>query len=180
MTYKIGDVVFFNWDNPYAKIIRKFNKKVYGKIGFSHVGIITEVKEDKVLIYEALAKGFTNIAWNGDENYYSKKGLEDLIKKEQVVIGHPIKSLDNLKEHADKYLGLKYAFTDIINILTGTFFDKRFFKQTDYKMTCGEVVARILYDSSSGKLDLSSEFDKHFDEIIPMDLFISNQITENN
>lgn len=176
MEYKIGDIVLFNWDNPYSKIIRKFNKLVYGNYGWSHVGIITEVQKDKVLIYEALAKGFTDIAWNGEKNYYSKSGLEDLIKKENVLIGHPKKKLMYLKYEANKYLGLKYAFTDIINIFTGIMFNKRFFGPTDYRMTCGEVVSRILYDSSFGNLDISNEFDKTFDEITPMDLFLSEQI----
>lgn len=176
MEYKEGDVVFFNWNNPYAKIIRLYNKLTYGNLGWAHVGIITEVQKDKVLIYEALYKGFTDIAWNGEKNYYTKSGLEDLISKNQVLIKSPIKKLEDIKEHSDKYLGLDYAFTDILNIITGTFFDKRFFKPTAYRMTCGEVVARILYDASNGKLDISSEFDKHFDEIAPMDLFISKQM----
>ena len=138
--------------------------------------IIAEVKKSKVLIYEALTKGFTDIAWNGDKNYYSKNGLEDLISKDKALIKSPINKLDNIKEEADKYLGLKYSPTDILNILTGTLFGYTLFNTTTYKMTCGEVVARILYDSSNKKINISSEFNKYFDEITPMDLFLSKQI----
>lgn len=170
MKYKTGQIIFFNWNNIYSKVIGVFNRLEYGETGFSHVGIITEVLDDKVLIHEALSKGFS-------ASYYSTEHLNQYFAEGSIAIGEAKMPLTYTLEHANNYLGRPYAWFDIISITLAFFTKFKFLKLTGAsKLICSEAVARILYDASGKKIDFEEEYGKKYDLITPMDIYRSNQI----
>lgn len=167
MKFSVGDVVFFNGDDIYSKFIKMYNFKEYGESGFSHIGIITKIEKDDVLIHEAVSKGFT-------KSYYSKDGLKNLIKDSKIKIITPSIKLKNVYKNSEKYLGRPYAWFDILGIILSFLFNFKFLKITGTnKLICSEAVARILYDSSDKKINISSECNKSYDLVAPMDIYLS-------
>lgn len=168
---KVGTIINFKaYDHIYGKIIRVYNRIVYKEDGYTHTGIVTDVKDDAIEIAEAINKGFT-ISW------YDKKWVEDKIKEGTITTGEAIKPLKNVREIAKKYEGTRYGWRDILSIFTIILWRKRAIGFTGTKsIICSEAVARILYDASDKKIDFEPEFKKSYDLITPTDLSKSKQI----
>ena len=178
MKFKKGQIINFAHDgNIFMKLIRFRNLIVYGCLGYSHSGIITEVKRDVVKIHEAVNKGFVS-------TYYPKEWIENRIKEGKVAIGTAKKPLTNVHKHADKYLGKPYGWFDIFNIIFAWIIGRnsRFFRYFagSKALICSEAVARILYDASNKKIDFVKEFGIPYDMIEPQMLYVSKQISWQN
>jgi hypothetical protein len=165
MTYKIGDLLFFNSNHIYSKIIRLYNKIKYGEPGLTHVGIIADKKEGYSLVYEALSEGFV---CNWYEDWWLNLKIEEgIIFKERTKI-----KLSNLNDNCENYLGRGYGWMDILAI--GLSLIGIDFKTTGAsKLICSEAVARVLYDSSNKKINFEKEYNKAYDLITPMDIYRS-------
>jgi hypothetical protein len=171
MEYKIGQIVNFKWyDDFYGKLIAFGNKIKYGDKGFTHSGIIYEVRKDTIVIAESLNKGFV-------KNDYEIWWLEARMKEGKISIGTAKEKLNNVQVNINNYLGRPYAWTDIFNLVLWYLFGKTSFKinSGSKALICSEAVSRVLYDSSK-TINFEKEFKKSFDEITPQDLFISKQI----
>lgn len=166
---KVGDIVFFKSNGLYGKIVSLYNRLNYDMPGFGHVGIITKVG-DKILIHEAVGEGFI-------AGYYSKEYINEKIESGKIVISKPKKKLTYVLEHANNYLGRPYGYLDILSITLAFFTGFRFLSLTgSKKLICSEAVARILYDSSNKEIDFSKEYNKPYDLITPMDIYLSTQL----
>lgn len=176
MVLKIGTIVFFYGDTFYSKVINKANVKYYGVAGPTHTGIITSNDNDKLIIAEALDDGFI-------ENSYSEKDLISLaIRKENTIeFGVPQVKVHSklLRAVVGKYLGSGYGWFDILAIYLYFKFGFKFpnFMRTRAKkLICTEACARVLYDISKKKIDIAKEFNKNFDLLTPMDIYLSKYI----
>lgn len=174
MKFRKGQILNFAYEgNIFQKLIRWRNYFIYGNKGYSHSGIIIDVKNDFVEIAEALDQGFIT-------DGYSKGWLNERIADKTIAIGESKIPLKNVKKHTEKYIGTPYGWFDIWNIIFATFFkinsrSFRFFKGAKY-LICSEAVARILYDASNKKINFEEEFGIPYDMIEPMHLFLSKQI----
>lgn len=170
MKYKIGDVVFFNNPNSwFGKLITTYNIRKYGFSNATHVGIISNVNKDSVIIHEAYSKGFVT-------NVYTNEQLKWGLDNDRVHIKRSKIKLFDVPYNADKYLGRGYSYFDIVRIGFTFIIGFHIFNFGCSKhLICSEAVSRILYDSSNKKLNLSAEFKKPYDLITPMDIFISRE-----
>jgi hypothetical protein len=172
MKFKVGQVLNSKGNGFFGRLIRYRNSIVYdSKHSWTHSAIITEVREDKVLVHEALKQGFV-------ANYYEKQWLEKKIDEGHYVIGETKIELEDVLTNVRKYEGREYGFFDIFNIIFYWIFgsEVKFFFTGAQNLICSEAVARILYDSSDKKIDFEKEFLIPFDLIEPMFLWQSNQI----
>jgi hypothetical protein len=168
MEYKVGDVYLSNFKgNIFMGAISLFNLIKYGKSKACHAGIISKVTKDKVYIHEAIETKGTDFK----EYEYDKWWLDARIFEGKVIIRRPNLKLTNVEEACKSYEDTYY---DWLSILLFPF--KLTFNSTK-AVFCSEVVARILYDSSGKKLDISSELGIPYDKISPMDLYLSEQLT---
>lgn len=172
--FKVGQILNFSWDSIYGKVIKFYNYKEYGYSEeniWTHSSLISEIKGDDVIVYEALSKGFT-------KNTYTKQQLLGWIENGNMIVGECKYKLTNVKKTCEKYLGTPYGFLDIFNIGLYLIFKKYAFTiSTGTKqLICSEVTARILYECSKKKVDFEIEFDKSFDKIAPIDLYYSSYI----
>lgn len=166
MKFKVGDIVFFKGDSFYSNIIYYYNYIKYGEKGYSHVGIITKVRKDTVIIHEALSEGFVK---NDYEIWWlnNKRELGDISIRQTKI------KLTNVFKNAEIYYGRGYAWSDILFI--GLAFLTRFkisFTGAN-RLICSEAVVRILYDSSNKKIDFEKEYEKQYDLVTPMDIYNS-------
>ena len=167
MNYKKGQIIFINWDNFYVKLIRFYNRMKYGESGFGHVGIITKVTKDSVQIHEAVSKGFV-------KSYYPKEFLNGKIGEGTIEVKETKIKLKDVEKNADKYLGRPYGWGDFIGIILSLITGCRFIKITGAsRLICSEATARILYDSSNKKINISEELDKTYDLLTPQDIYLS-------
>ena len=172
MELKVGQVFNSRGRSVYGMLIRLKNRLIYGrKHNWAHSAIITDVKEDKILVHEALTNGFI-------ASYHRKEWFKNKLEKGYFVIGEAKVKLKNVLEHAKKYEGKEYGFFDIVHIIIYWIFGteaKFLFTHTRY-LICSEAVARILYDASGKKINFESEFGLQYDLIEPMHLWQSKQI----
>lgn len=175
MKFKKGQVLLFNWSNPYANLIRWRNKFKYGKEGWAHCGIITDKRvheeEEQVLVHEAISRGFVS-------SWYPVFWLQERIKEGRVLIGETNLKLSTVKKHADNYLGRGYAWFDIFNIALYWILGKAATTiSTGAKsLICSEAVCRILYDASSKRIDFEKEYGILYDFIEPQHIRESKQM----
>ena len=171
MEFQRGQVVNFKWkDSAINKAVLIYNKIVYGEEGFTHSGIITDTRKNTVEICEAIKRGFIR-------SDYSKEWIENKIKEGIISVGTPKPKLTYVQYNALQYENLPYSYWDLINIFLIKVFGKSSINFSGPKqLICSEAVARVLYDSSNKKLNLAEEFNKAYDLITPMDLYVSNQI----
>jgi hypothetical protein len=172
---KVGQVLNVKRKTVYGKLIGWRNARIYGKEhNWTHSAIITEIQEGKILIHEALGKGFVS-------NYHNIKEVEEKIENGEYILGTVNKKLNKVKENADKYLGRGYGFLDILHILYYWIFgtNAKFLFTGAQNLICSEAVSRILYDSSGKEVDFEKEFLIPFDLIEPMHLWQSEQIKWN-
>ena len=178
MILKEGTILLCNWNNLAGKIVRFYNRMIYNEVGWSHVAIITEVKDNEVLVHEALSDGFK-------ATYYDKNKLFEEYKSNRCKFGETTIKLKDVKLNAGKYLGKGYAYTDIFFILIKSIIGFNWTITGERRLICSEAIARILYDASNKKIVLGykdksqkkdSEFKKKFDLITPQDIAKSKYI----
>lgn len=177
MKFKVGDVVFFRSDSIISKLISIYNLRYYGEMGFTHVGIITKVEKDKVLIHEALSNGFVKTKKNGKLNYYNNDYILKQMEEGSMDVLSTKLKLKNVYKTSEKYIGRPYAWFDIFGIALSFLFNFKFTKLTGAdKLICSEAVSRILFDASNKKINLSEEFNKPYDLIAPQDIYNSKYV----
>ncbi len=171
MVYKVGDVFCFNNPNSwFGKLTTKYNYLKYGFSATTHVGIISKINKNNIIIHESYSKGFV-------KNIYEKKFIHDREKNGTLFILRPKIKLFDVEKYCNKYLGRGYSWFDIIRISITFIIGFHIFSFGCSKhLICSEAVSRILYDASYKKLNLSAEFNKPYDLITPMDIFISKQL----
>ena len=172
MRFKVGQIINSKATSFYGRLISFRNKLIYGKEhNWTHAAIITEVKNDKVLVHEAIRNGFV-------KRYYDKSELLIKLKQKEIIIGETKIKLKNVKKYAEKYEGRGYGFLDIFHIILYWLFGtkaKFLFTGSQY-LICSEAVSRILYDASNKKINFEKEFLIPYDLIEPMHLWQSKQI----
>lgn len=176
MEFKAGQILNFHWgDTFFEKLISLNNKLRYGAgESWTHSGIIGEVLENDLIIYEALNRGFI-------KSTYSKDFILTKIEDRKIIVGDSIIPLESVKENCDKYLGTDYGWNSIFHIALYYLLGKKVLNYSDgvKSLICSEAVARILYDSSKKEIDFVREFGKSYDVITPQDLRVSKQILWN-
>lgn len=172
MEYKKGDIVFFNWDSFYSKLIQIANYIQYGEKGFSHIGIIGDKTDDGYVIYEAINEGFV-------KNTYSFSYLDDLEFKDIVEVKRPTKKLRNITENCEKYIGRSYDWLSIIFIVRYILLGKRSLKlfKKDRMLFCSEAVAIIL-KKCNRNLDIANEYNISESYITPTAIYNSKFVEE--
>jgi hypothetical protein len=176
MRLKVGQVLNVKSRTFYGMLIGWRNSLIYGKgHNWTHSAIVTEVREDKILIHEALGNGFVS-------KYHSRKEVEEKIENEEYINGTVKRGLLKVKENADKYLGRGYGFLDILHIIIYWIFgtNAKFLFTGAQNLICSEAVSRILYDASNRRVNFEKEYGIPFDLIEPMHLWQSNQIKWND
>jgi len=171
MEFKVGQVLNFTNNNIFGKLIQIYNKREYKELGPTHTGIISEVKEYSVIVYEANRTGFNSLE-------YGKGELQTLIDYKNVEVGEFKYKLFNVKENCQKYEKTPYGTLDIVYIGLYSLIGKSAFKiSTDAKkIICSEAAVRVAYDSSDKKIDFEKEYNKPFSFVAPIDLKYSKQI----
>jgi hypothetical protein len=169
MELKTGDVILFEGNSVYSFFIRMYNKLVYTYDGYTHAGIISEVSNDYVEVYEALAKGVGKYP-------YERWWLDLKVKEEKIIILRPKHKLKDVEEHCKKYLGVGYGYFDIFAIVLDFIFGFKLNFSGSKRLICSEKVVRVLYDASNKKINFEEEFKKKFDFITPTDISVSKQL----
>ena len=169
LDFKIGDVVLFNYSGFFNKFIKRYNLMRYGFSKATHVGIISKVGKENVEIYEALNQGFV-------KQNYERWWLDLKIKEGIIILKSSKKRLTYVENNCEKYLGRGYSWFDIVRIFYTYIIGFNLGFSCSKHLICSEAVSRILYDSSNKKLNLAEEFDKPYDLITPMDIFLSKQL----
>lgn len=169
MKFNVGDVVFFKGKSFYSTLIYSYNFIKYGESGYSHVGIITKIKKSTIVIHEALGSGF-------QANDYEKWWLNNKIELGDIKIRQSIIKLTNVYKNAEIYYGRGYAWSDILFIGLAFLTKFKFSITGANRLICSEAVARILYDSSNKKINFEKEYNKPYDLVTPMDIFLSKQL----
>lgn len=166
---KVGSVLNFRWyDNIFGKAIRYYNRLVYKTDGFTHTAIVIDIKEGYYTIAEALGSGFTI-------SDYEDWWVEGKIKEGYIFVGEPKYDLVAVKSLAQKYEKTRYGY--IFLPLIFLFGEKAKWATDGTKsLICSEAVARLLYDASEKKINLSEEFKKSYDLITPHDIYLSKFI----
>lgn len=171
MKFKVGQVLLTRGNAVYMKLVRWRNKIVWGEEGYSHAGIITEVKEATIEVAEALGTGYSI-------KDYEKWWVENKLNSGEYVLLESIEKLKDVKIHAFKYDGTSYPWWDIIKLTFRWLFniDKTQDSNSSRRVFCSEAVVKILYDSSNKKIDFQKEYDEPWDSIEPMHLYYSKQL----
>jgi hypothetical protein len=159
---KEGDIVLFHRSN---NIISK-GIALVTKSSWTHVGVIYSITEDTIITYEALSNGFKPVK-------RTVESFQDALDKRDFVILTPRYKVTNNKEILDQMKGSPYDYFGLIQVLIHVLTGRRYFKETTNKFICSEAVARYLYLASSGKIDLSKEYNKSFEIITPDDVYKS-------
>lgn len=160
-------IIFFSNEGLYGNLI-----KLGTKSDWTHVGVIADETKQDYIVYEALNKGLV-------KTNHRKYIVNDRIKQKEIVIKYVELriSKERLKKICESYLGRPYDWLTIFNI--GIYFLFGHYALNlpgPRKLICSEFAARVLYDASNKKLNLSKEFDKRYDYITPEDLYKSNAL----
>jgi hypothetical protein len=171
MKYKTGQIYFIkSRDNLIGKLIDYYNRKKFGQSDATHCGIINDVNNEQVCIYEAGTNGF-------QPNWYAISWLDEMIKNGKVKLKQTKIKLNNVDETCDKYQDIGYGYLDILGIVCSFLFGWKVIGITGKnKMICSEAVCRVLYDCSNKKIDFEKEYGIKFDAISPEHLFLSKQL----
>lgn len=172
MKYKTGQAILFNHTGSiFTKLITAFNYLNYKQSKCTHAGIVAKIQKGRVLIYEPvnLKEGFLGY-------WYEEADLDAKLKEGKIIIASPNNYLTHVEKHCEKYAHTKYGILDILSI--GLFWATGLKIKTTgaKKLICSEAVVRILYDASNKKINFEKEYNKPYDLITPMDIYLSNQM----
>lgn len=164
MKLKVGQIYFWNSNEGlFGKAITYFNKKVFGRSDATHCGIIAQILDDDVLIYEAGNKGFL-------ASWYSRDFLEN---NKNVHIGEVKETMLFVKQNCDKYQGIRYGWLDILGIGLSYLFGWRVLGITGKNaLICSEAVSRVIYDCTK-QTNFSAEYGVKYDAVTPQHIFQS-------
>lgn len=170
MKYKQGQIYFWNSTSDlFGKAIRLYNMKNFKESKTSHCGIISEVTDKQVIIYEAGENGFL-------PSRYDKSWLEQKIKEGVIHIGETKEELTDVLKNCKKYEGIRYGYLDIIGIGLNYLFGWKLLGITGKNaIICSEAVSRVIYDCSN-KIDFAKEYKIKFDAVTPMHIYKSKQV----
>lgn len=156
---RIGDLVLFTDRNSWImRTISSITNDIY-----CHAGIVVEIKENSIMIAEALTDEFRPREYSYDQ-IRSKVASGDMLFLKTDV---PMK---NVKECIEQYYGTGYGFLQILAILIRKYTGLEFYKNGVRKVICSEAPPRVHYEASGGALDLRISLDKDFDYMTPADL----------
>ena len=166
MKLQVGDLYFWNGNNFYSNAIRIYNKRKFKQSDVTHIGIISKVEKDRVLIHEAVNKGFIS-------SWYDKKWLNE---SENVRIGRINQKMNNVFENCEKYKNIGYGWLDIFGlVLSGLFGYKLLGITGKNKLICSEAVSRIIYDSTKS-VNFAKEYNIVYDGVTPQHIFMSKDV----
>ena len=171
MKYKIGQIYFWrSTDDLFGKAINYFNNKSFPNNEWlpTHVGIITDIRGQDVLIHEAGQNGFSS-------SLYWSTNLDKAIEKGSCKIGECNEKLTDVFENAEKYVGIGYGWLDIISLAIQYFTGLDLFDTGKNKIICSEAVNYVIYDSTK-KVNFAAEYGISPDEITPSHIFLSKQV----
>lgn len=171
--FKTGDVVLFNHNSSFfTKQITKFNLKEYGQSKCTHAGIVSRTQGDKIWVFEIVQYK------TADHYLYEEDWLNAKIEAGEIIVMRPRTRLTGVFGICNKYIGKSYGILDILAIyfygLTGI----KISLTKNKKVICSELTSRILYEASKKKINFEPEFNKPYDLITPMDLFLSQQLKQ--
>lgn len=165
-------IIDFSWKSWISDAV-----KVASQSHWSHTGIILDVSDDKVTLLESLTPGGPTVT------YYTKEFLYGLYKNKTIeILNFGLKN-DNSDEILAKYKNqrITYGYESILAILLIKLgFSTKF--NIVGTMICSELVSRLIYDLSDGKIalgynpgaeDKNSEYDIEFWRIEPSHISLS-------
>ena len=168
-------ILGFVGDSYYSKLIQLYNLIKYKKKGVTHIGIIADSRfnedennQKEFLVYEALDNGFVS-------SWYPEWWLMIRVNNGKIIPAKSKVKLSNVDIECEKLKGKPYGWFDIFRIGL-SLFGIKLKLNTKNKLICSEAVARILYNCSNKKVNLSKEYDKSFDLISPIDVMDSGDI----
>jgi hypothetical protein len=170
MEFKIGDIYFYkNTDNLFGKAIDLYNKKVFKKSDATHVGIIADVSNTQVLIFESMPQGFV-------QSWYDKSWLEAVLLEDTVHMGRVNGKMTDVLKNCKVYENIGYGWLDIVTI--GIFYitGLRLSLTKKNKIICSEAVNYVIYDSTKS-INFAAEYGISPDQVTPQHIFLSKQIT---
>jgi hypothetical protein len=180
--FKVGDIFFcYTPKSVVGFFIHLYNKITFKESQTTHVGIITKVEKDRVLVYESVKNGFLS-------SWYEINWINNRIKEGKIKIKRTKRLLTNVHKECEKYHGIPYGFFDIFKITLYTLFGYKGIYWTGARaLICSEAVSRVLYDSSDGHIQLGynpcqpsekekSEYKIPYDLISPMHIFKSKYL----
>ena len=184
--YKTGMVVEFQWNSFISNAIKKFDESEW-----SHVGIITKVDETngKVIMFESRMNGpeFKEYGIEELRSYESNKNAFAFMPNypKGTKLTSPI-----VTAIAAKYDGEKYGFASYPAIVLFLVLQKAGFKNILWNalfaqsesergwlhinlrgVICSELVARMLYDISGGKINYEEALGKPWEITSPGDIY---------
>ena len=172
MKFEVGQILNSKGRGIFGRLIRWRNSFIYGRRhNWAHSAIISGVEKERILVYEAISKGFV-------ATYYEEAWLRRKIDEGFFIVGETEIPLKDVKNNADNYLGRGYGFLDIVHITIFWIFGTKakFLFTGAQNLICSEAVARIIYDASEKEINFEKEFEIPYDLIEPMHLFLSKQI----
>jgi len=181
MKYQAGNLFFWKGSGLFSYAISVYNLKNFHSSEATHIGIISQVEKDRVLIHEATNKGFVS-------SWYEIWWLEAREKEGKVHIGKVKHVMKNVFENCEKYKGIRYGWLDIVGISMSLLFGWKVIGITGKNsVICSEAVTRIVYDSTDGKVAFgynprqpkekkTSEYPIVFDAVSPMHIFKSKSV----
>lgn len=165
LNLNINDAILFRKNDSF---ISKEIAKITGS-SYTHAGIVMEIKPNYIKIGEALSKGFTEVEYSLDD-------FTALFDNDKIIIKRAKCKIEQTDYYANQYIGKPYGYFDIIAIFFYEKFKIIIHEDTVNSLICSEADARVLFDCSLNKLDLSKEFKKPFSYITPDDIFNSTQL----
>jgi len=159
---KIGDIVLFSDD---TRFMSRAISKVTGS-RYTHVGIVSKIYKDSVEISEALNQGFVT-------NLYYDEYLTEQMNERRILILRTRRKLTDVNKYIDEFKGTSYGFLQLLGILIRRYTGLSLFENGERQVICSEVVARVLYKATNGRLDISKIFKKDFEFITPGDIYLT-------
>jgi hypothetical protein len=186
--YQVGQLFFLrDVKSLFGRAIHIYNEEMFEEVEHdwlpTHYGQIVKVEADRILIAEAGPNGYLV-----EGNWYSRTGLDDLIKEDKVRLGESKVPLSNVFESCKKYEGRPYDWYSIFKIglflLTGY---EGFIWNGDSHLFCSEAGVRTLYEQSNGKIILGynknqpeekklSEYKIYYELISPAHIYLSKYV----
>lgn len=170
------------WDSFISKTIRYFDGS-----DWSHVGLVVEVSEKHILIFESNSNGTKYIEYTKEEiiRYIANNNMKFQMLKYPKDVDL---TTSNLKDVCNKYLNKSYGWLNYIFLIPLMFMKKMKMKVEVWKILmnsdenpfpiktflkgfiCSELLVRVLYDLSDKKINFERVTGKPFEITTPGDV----------
>lgn len=164
---RTGDNVYFRKNKTLiSRAIALFTSSSY-----THQGKIYGFYFDRVIVFEAQAKGFYPVEYKMSE-------FKSKIESMEIVVKTPIKKFTwtdaQMRESMYRMKGTPYGYFDIFVIALHKITGAVLFKTTAKKIICSEACAILDNEFSNGKIDLRKEYNyPDFSLVTPDDSYNS-------